>query len=115
MMRYRLMELIAESAIKGDYTYIPDVADHLISNGVIVLPVNVGDSIFAISAGRTKILTFIVTHLEVKSGGIEIWGKTHYTKEPIAICSELDIAEKREIFLTREEAEQALEKIKGGE
>lgn len=37
-MRNRLIELIAESAIKGDYTYIPDVVDHLIENGVIVMP-----------------------------------------------------------------------------
>ena len=35
-MRKRLMELIAECAIKGDYTYIPDVADHLIANGVTI-------------------------------------------------------------------------------
>ena len=35
-MRKRLMELIAESAIKGDYTYIPDIADHLIANGVTI-------------------------------------------------------------------------------
>ena len=35
-MRKRLMELIAESAIKGDYTYIPDVVDHLLANGVTI-------------------------------------------------------------------------------
>ena len=35
-MRKRLIELIAESAIKGDYTYIPDVADYLIANGVTI-------------------------------------------------------------------------------
>jgi hypothetical protein len=35
-MRKKLMELIAESAIKGDYTYIPDVVDHLLANGVTI-------------------------------------------------------------------------------
>ena len=40
-MRDRLIELLAESAMNGNYLDIQHVADHLLSNDVIVLPCDV--------------------------------------------------------------------------
>ena len=126
-MRDRLIELLRQTefdyseecvcAFEDGYKGAPDFAkffvDHLIENGVIVPPCKVGDKLFALSAGRTKILTFIVTHLEVRESGIAFWGTTHYTKEPIAICSNYDI-EDGTVFLTKEQAEKALAEVANG-
>lgn len=113
-MRKRLMELIAESAIKGDYTYIPDVADHLLANGVIVPPVKVGDITYIFDYETNN-------HLETKLRGITpsvveaitivddgLWIENEHAKYHISSVGDL-------IFLTREEAEQALARVKGGE
>ena len=77
-MRERLIELIAESALKGDYTYIPDVADYLLENGVIVPPCKVGDTLYVISQMKDKrILPFIneyeVTSIAIKRKSIVVY------------------------------------------
>lgn len=102
--RERLIELLLESEpIKerdldddwGD-NEISDIAEHLIKNGVIVPPVKVGDTIYMIVEKRTRItreyfrfikkakLTFLNLERVLKD-----WGKT--------------------VFLTKEQAEKALE------
>ena len=134
-MKERLMELLAESVIKGDYTYIPDVADHLLANGVIVPPCKVGDAVYYVDKGRMKeatvgeitigrnstwiiILEFVCEEDcdgcpfeswsqeysgEWSCGGE--WGTWNVDKNDFG----------KTVFLTKEEAEKALAKMKGGD
>jgi acyl dehydratase len=107
-MREKLMKLIAEIALKGDYTYIPDVADYLLANGVIVPPCKVGDTLYVISQMKDKrILPFIneyeVTSIAIKKKSIVVY---HEMDGFIKSFKQTDFG--KTAFLTREEAEKAL-------
>ena len=120
-MRDRLIGLMKEAETKVQETlkskfqldlteWLSIYADHLIANGVIVLPCKVGDI--------TYIFDYEVNnHLETKYKGITpssveaitiddegIWVENEHAKYHISAFGDI-------IFLTKEEAEQAL---KGG-
>ena len=102
-MRERLIELIAD-AVGGCSTYWAGlIADHLLANGVIVPPCKVGDVVYFITSTEEG--------LEVEEAQIE---EINYDGDLLSYlasskyCS-FDISLK-EIFLTKEEAEQALRK-----
>ena len=111
-MRERLIELIAESALKGDYTYIPDVADYLLANGVIVLPCKVGDTVYMIDDYDCEPYVLAVKIDHIKIDKISVWVGLRYPlgikHTPLVPVDDIG----KTIFLTREEAEKAL---KGGE
>lgn len=88
---------------KLDMCMVETIADHLLTNGVIVPPCKVGDTVY-VCFSRTRVIEckvaqIIIEHIEeigmsfICYGGMRFdmrhWGKT--------------------VFLTREEAERALE------
>lgn len=111
-MRDRLIELI-EQAVQGS-AYSCDIADYLLANGVIVPPCKVGQALYFLYdrtfANRPDLTPRIYEtndwYFDVDKKGISILprsihgykGKHHYYLG-------------KTVFLTREEAEQAL---KGG-
>ena len=110
-MQDRLIELIHESDLSLDSVRL---ADHLLANGVIVLPCKVGDILYVISQMKDKrILPFIneyeVTSIEIKKKSIVVY---HIMDGYIKNFRQADFG--KTVFLTKEEAENALAKLKGG-
>ena len=105
-MKRRLMELLAESVIKGDYTYIPDVADHLLANGVIVPPCKRGDIVYSINRKP------LCGHWEDNRYIVDGWSEYKVCEIPFSLT--LWECGWKGIFLTKEEAEKALANMKGG-
>lgn len=119
-MRNRLVELIAD-ARKEYYDYsdelhekgmsVPEsseeyIADHLIANGVVVLPCKVGQILYVIEAGKineAKVKEY--KYCSNSNNGIH-W---HIIFEELFVMSEAHIG--KTVFLDREDAERAL---KGG-
>ena len=103
-MRDRLIELldrIFKTDYKGDYeSGIEDMADRLLAEGVIVPPVKVGDAVYDIADG---------TAYETKVLSLNWWGGNHWGVRTVSSFPSLDEFGTR-IFLTREEAEKALER-----
>ena len=119
-MRDRLIELIKEvieewesyyvySLSKGEprsKTYDGFIADHLIANGVIVPPVAIGQTVYEIAPYETIPLGEIKSKRVV---GFEQYEHLIYvcclgTKYPISNFG-------KTVFLTREDAERALEEM----
>ena len=128
-MRERLIELIDEADEeckhtkeckscsgygKGAMCMNYHIADHLLANGVVVLPCKVGDTLYEISQMRDKrILPFVneyeVTHIGVGKRKCKVY---HEMDGFVKIFLQDDIG--KTVFLTREEAEKALaERSKG--
>ena len=93
--RDRLKKLLDEVFIKSDDNYgipnIEQVADYLIANGVVVLPCKVGDKVYQTDGVR-------LYESQIKS---IIYDTNNIAFDENAIG--------KSIFLTREEAEKALE------
>ncbi len=122
-MRNKLIELIAEGRelcdqiqcegctrnCEGLNDCIAKVqADHLLANGVIVPPCKVGDIVYMVTPGgrihEKKVLgSASVVGLNLRD---EIWMKHSFTCESALVFNVDDIG--KTVFLTREEAEQAL-------
>lgn len=117
--RERLIELLLESEpIKDrdldDNWYdgeISDIADYLLDNGVIVLPVKVGDVVYTVSK-RDGIVAKMVVEISWKRDwagkdlgwGLILSGKMSNNRYNVSGIG-------KTVFLTKEEAEKAL---KGG-
>lgn len=99
-MRERLVELL------GDYLYAEQIADHLLENGVIVPPVKLGQTVYKIEHRQGSRVKFVkettISRIAIDNEGIWLF----CTCNPIVKCR-LD----KLVFLTKEDAEQAL---KGG-
>ena len=128
-MRDRLIDLLkqadksAAERIITDYgVAIADNADYLLANGVIVLPVKVGDTVYKpIITDNTKkpaIRTIVVSHInvDINNHGVSphsfVVGRLKNTHCGASFYFD-EIG--KTVFLTKEEAEQALAKMKGGE
>lgn len=103
--RERLINII-ENEIGGSLEYYADtIADKLLANGVIVPPCKVGDTVYQIANGwricESKITWFY-------------WDKDY--KRVVYDCNtDLAFSEEaigKSVFLTKEEAEKALEEMK---
>lgn len=103
--RDRLIELLDIIIQPGQKT-LGDIADHLIANGVIVPPCNVGDKVYfdtylhgdsvGVQSHKVKNVKYVITTEPSKGGiGAEI----------------PDYAFGKTVFLTREEAEKALKEL----
>lgn len=116
-MQDRLIELIHESDLSLDSVRL---ADHLIANGVIVLPCKVGDTIYLPWEfdGIKSIAFLTVTHIIFDSEHNYV--KTNFDTDDEAYydkykCGRYDFEDFGEIvFLTIEGAKNALAKMKGG-
>ena len=98
--RDRLIELIeqAEGLKNNDFPSVEEIADHLLASGVIVPPCKVGDVVYYIPFGST------ITKWEIRS--IEIM-----QDDIVFHCGRiffLNYDFGKTVFLTKEEAEQAL-------
>lgn len=111
-MRNRLIELISHVQYMGGLE--GKLADHLLAEGVIVPPCKVGDTLYVISQMKDKRILPFINEYEVTS----IWLK----KKSIVIYHEMDGFIKifrqtdfgKTVFLTREEAEEALKGASDG-
>lgn len=87
------------------------IADFLLSEGVIVLPCKVGDKLYALSASKTKMYILTITHFVVTKNETQIWAVgVPYSSNPDYICNYDDLNDNEWVYLTREEAEKALER-----
>lgn len=97
--------------IKAGVTFRPcDIADYLIAHGVIAPPCKVGDVVYQVT--RNFISEFRVRFVEIATCGnlflhTDLISGIVYTGE---VFSESDIG--KTVFLTREEAEKALEDMR---
>ena len=89
------------------------VADHLINNGVTVLPVQVGDRLYEVT-GRKTISVYKVKAIRVELFGLFIeWDIVEgFVWQSLSGINAGEIG--KTVFLTREEAEKALEAMKDG-
>lgn len=122
-MRDRLIELInngtdkyrVEPLINGcRESFDTFLADHLLANGVIVPPCKVGSKVYYLTSIDTKeelnvCDLFEGVVLSIAYDGKDIWICAHYTNGLYYYHTANDFG--KTVFLTREEAEQAL---KGG-
>lgn len=118
--RERLAKLICESMKEqGDSWSFSEIADHLIEHGVTVLPCKVGDTVYVLTSDSpTGIEETRVSQIkiEIKENGKisyrvsapcvhDDWGNAHWT-----FCL---FEFGKIVFLTKEEAEQALKGHEG--
>ena len=102
-MKERLIELMKEWGTENTDSFpFESVADHLIENGVIVLPCKAGDTVFDIRWWDDK-------EEKIKVDGKYYYRTIHKHKVSKAKFSLYDFDEiGKTVFLTKEEAEQAL-------
>lgn len=116
-MRDRLVALINEA--KDEYPTIPTVncckptfayylADRLLANGGILPLCKVGDIVYMVTPGGRIHEKKVLGSTSVVGSNLrdEIWMKHSFTCESALVFNEDDIG--KTVFLTREEAEQAL-------
>jgi hypothetical protein len=117
-MRDRLLHLIHEAEEKFTDRPVLDiekfVADHLIENGVIVLPCKVGDTIYYLDGSiivesKVHCISFGGRYGDYKGGQMHI-----YDSDKDNITVKLDNFGKT-VFLTKEEAEQKLKEMRGAD
>ena len=106
-MRDRLIEFINYARLYGDGTS-ESIADYLLANGVIVPPCKVGDTVYIIDEAEDEcsedfVLDVEVLHLFVNKHGIAL-----DLKLPLGMRLNTWALVGRNVFLTREEAENAL-------
>lgn len=106
--REKLIELLenASAAPNGERN-VATLADHLFENGIIVPPCKVGDTVYSIVEGIDQIFVG-----EVYEGFFGRYGIAfRYTRKGYLALSftEEDIG--KTVFLSREEAEKALERV----
>lgn len=87
------------------------VVDHLLANGVIVPPVKVGDTVYSIVASKVHSFVVVSSEMRIFAGGIDDSYNANGELCPIRFCAE-NIG--KTVFLTKEEAEQAIARVKGG-
>lgn len=83
-----------------------DLADSLLANGVIVPPCKVGQTVWFIR-NKTEIIATAVKKIILKHGGLYI--KLCCNSMYETTCNSIG----KTVFLSREEAEEALERSKG--
>lgn len=116
--REKLIELLDIAFLDSDDNYgmpnIEQVADHLIANGVVVLPCKVGDTVWSTSPFTDgKVREGYISVFLVDEGGAYGFSAS-FGVEPISagfLIDEIGMT----VFFTKEEAERALEKRKGGD
>lgn len=113
--REKLIDIIAGSPVTSIVSYesTRELAAHLLANGVLVSPCRCGDTLYDIyeafyngeGDARALKVTDIHIHLDKRNKAWIIIGGYYFALDDFG----------KTVFLTREEAEEALEKRKGGE
>lgn len=126
--RDRLIEIISQAKedeyISMSHYDITAIADYLIANGVIVSPLKVGDEIWVIDREDYEAVDISCIQFLAKSKGCVIgtaWINDYDLDETIEFhmdetrnnfCTDLQVYPDEDCFITREEAEKALEEKK---
>ena len=108
-MKDRLIELIQQSVKGCARNWADIIADYLLENGVIVPPCKVGDTVYYLEGSRILEGTVKSFSTIMKDNYFVVYVETKYSLLGIERFGYWMFGKK--IFLTREEAEQAL---KGG-
>ena len=119
-VREKLVKLLKTSPTRNGYTDLGDIADHLIANGVVVLPCKIGDKVYVnYIYGRNKIITDsqMVCSIEQTVGVNDesywkVCVKQVIEKGYIVYHEYTEDDFGKTVFLTREEAEVSLRKMK---
>lgn len=109
-MREKLIELLMTTPTDYEGNRgVGVIADYLLANGVIVLPCKVGDTVYVIS--RRDIVPLKVDSIMNNNRGINILGRNekYWGNGTITLRPDKRIVD---WYLTREEAEKALEEMK---
>ena len=108
-MKDRLIELIQQSVKGCARNWAEIIAEYLLANGVIVPPCKVGDTVYYLEGSRILEGTVKSFSTIMKDNYFVVYVETKYSLLGIERFGYWMFGKK--IFLTREEAEQAL---KGG-
>lgn len=122
--RDRLIELICDKIQDGHcigYCNYPpcnqckDLADYLIANGVIVLPCKVGDKVYIVKSRTSDDKNLYIIEDVVKRIVFDKSEDTGFIHSRIEFFNTSSVSDWlfQNIFLTREEAEKALERSNG--
>ena len=108
-MRDRLVEILYDLFHNTNFPTMERIADHLIENGVIVLPCQLGSEIYMLVTRHTKSFVFKENKkMVMRESQHTIIKQTTFTKSNFfKVIEEFG----KTVFLTKEEAEQ---KLKGG-
>jgi hypothetical protein len=116
-MRDRLIELLIEASegvtthCVGDCEFCADkIADHLLSNGVIVSPCKVGQTVFIIDEGDEGSDPYVLD-VAITAYGYDISGFWATLNLPLGLKMSAHFGERmfgKTVFLAKEEAEKAL-------
>lgn len=120
--RERLVELLKQAdanPLNREITNFDDImemiADYLLANNVVVLPCNVGDTVYAFSGDFGVILPYLVGSLNIgymgKSGTYWNYEANCHDPETDELLDEIDFEIDdigKTVFLSREEAENVL-------
>ena len=119
-VREKLVKLLKTSPTRNGYTDLGDIADHLIAHGVVVLPCKIGDKVYVnYIYGRNKIITDsqMVCSIEQTVGVNDesywkVCVKQVIEKGYIVYHEYTENDFGKTVFLSREEAEASLRKMK---
>ena len=101
-MRDRLIELLRAIAHENCFSSVANITDYLLANGVIVPPCKVGDILYYLDRYSKSIETDTVKYFTVTKNGCKPVLERHNVK----FWEMYEWGET--VFLTKEEAEQAL-------
>ena len=109
--RERLVELIKKSRrewLEKEYNNETEkavdeyVADHLMSNNVVVLPLKVGDRIYRLDVLNDKIIDWTIARIDIYEEEVV------YCDDCFNVFTDAEFGVREGVFLTLEEAEKAL-------
>lgn len=110
-MRDRLIDLIHDSDLSLDSVRL---ADHLLANGVIVPPVGIGQTVWFFSGVLEEVCEAKVVRIAINLyTNPMLWFEFEYFSKLIGtqvINGRIDLFLGNTVFLTKEEAEKALER-----
>lgn len=114
--RERLIQMIDKALDKHDSTienYVhPEqewIADYLLSNGVIVPPCKVGDTVYSYDENLHALLDYRINQITLSDGAPTLYSGLCFKEDEL--LSDIDFVESdvgKTVFLNREEAEKAL-------
>jgi len=110
-MRERLIELISQVQYMGGLE--SKLADHLIANGVILPPCEVGDTVWYELYGEIESAVIYSCVGVLKKQGLEITDANAKSSDGLEVAFNGKCIGKT-VFLTREEAEKALKEREQG-
>ena len=104
--RERLVELLDKAFIECDDNYgrpcTEQVADYLMSNNVVVLPLKVGDRIYRLDVINNKIIDWTIGRIDIYEDEVV------YCDDCFNVFTDEEFGVNGGVFLTLEEAEKAL-------